>query len=107
MLALQAISLEESESEVNTPFGKFISGKFFSGLFFVLSMVSIVGIAAANAGAADQLLDKPTLTGAAFAVYLLVGILAVMQKNIMSRWKSRGFDIVIGFCNCENTVKKC
>lgn len=88
---------------MNTPFGKFLSGKLFVKLFLILNIASVIYVSYANSRAFGCFLESITVFACFFAFYLFICFFFVLAKSYMRKlsiWKNRALIIVSGFITC-------
>lgn len=85
---------------MNTPFGKLIEKSGFGTIFQMVVLVSVVCGALMNGYAVGLLLGNFWLSGLVALVYVVLGVLVLMQQKVMEKWINRRFETAMGFVSC-------
>lgn len=85
---------------MNTPFGKILEKNIFKKVFSVVILLSSVAGAAMNSCAAWILGVSPGFSCMIGILYIVMGISALMQKQIMEKWRNKKLEIIMGIYSC-------
>lgn len=75
---------------MNTPFGKLIEKSGFGTIFQMVVLVSVVCGALMNGYAVGLLLGNFWLSGLVALVYVVLGVLVLMQQKVMENGSTAG-----------------
>lgn len=85
---------------MNTPFGKFLEKNFFKKFFSIFILFSAAVGAIMNTHALKMLLHSNWLPYVIGILYLVMGISALMQNQIMEKWHNKKLETIMGIYSC-------
>lgn len=85
---------------MNTPFGKILEKNIFKKVFSVVILLSSVAGGGMNSCAAWILGVSPGFSCMIGILYIVMGTSALMQKQIMEKWRNKKLEIIMGIYSC-------
>ena len=85
---------------MNTPFGKILEKNIFKKVFSVVILLSSVAGGVMNSCAAWILGVSPGFSCMIGILYIVMGTSALMQKQIMEKWRNKKLEMIMGIYSC-------
>lgn len=85
---------------MNTSFGRFLEKDSFKKIFLISSLIGSAICAAMNAHSVWFVFHHSLFACIVGVIYLVMGIISLMQQKIAEKWQSRRFETAIGVYCC-------